>query len=124
MSEIAEATGTNFLTIRHAPIRRDAAGKPVPGPDGKPVQEAERAYKLAPVDLVEVAGAWETWLEDQAWEALERSAKRWTPAEYERRKDALVEKIAAGDFGVYSEASISAQKNPWREGYRKMLLFQ
>jgi hypothetical protein len=118
MSEAFVCLGLSEV-IRHRPIIRDSDGKPLVGPDGAPQRGAEQEYHLAPPDTLEVVARWERWLEDCAFDALNKQRRRWTPEQFEKKELALVEKIAAGEYAWDGAFSWSIISNPFnRKGYR------
>lgn len=90
------------------------------------VQYGGKVYRLAPQDTLDVVALWEGWLEEQAFAALERQAKRakWIPPQQEAKEQALLERITAGAYGFFSQVSSAQWTNPFMPGFKKMVYFQ
>jgi len=126
MSELASVLGLPD-TLRYAAIQRDAKGKPILDEQGQPKRMPVKEFKLAPLDQLEVAAQWELYLEQCAWDTLDRwkaiqvRAGRFNLEELQRRESALTAAISGGDYGLYTDVSHKAYSTPFRPGYRKMV---
>jgi hypothetical protein len=88
------------------------------------IRHKGKDYQLAPADRLEVAGEWENYLEDCAWQALERRRPKLGPAEYREEKQDLLAEIAGGTYSLYEKVSWNAMRTPFKPGFRKMIFFR
>lgn len=79
-----------------------------------------QTFRLAPLTL-EIQAQFEQWLENRAWEALERQKARLPAQEYEQRAGKLQRDIAADMYGFFSECSHNAMSNPFGKGNRQLM---
>lgn len=79
------------------------------------------SYELSPWD-VDMAEMLELWLEERAWQSVERHRHRITPEEYERRLGIVAKQIAAGDYSYLSPAFARASSSLPGQRYISFLM--
>jgi hypothetical protein len=70
-----------------------------------------KSYQLAPIDHLEVIALYETYLEEQAWRALQRARKFLNAQEYEEQEDGLRRDLVTGVFSYSSKHWLQSLKN-------------
>ena len=85
-----------------------------------------KEYRLSPMSL-EVFALWEQYLEQRAFAVLDRrqaaaiAAGNFNPALFAQKEQDLVERIAAGHYSFFSQASADAQQSILSDGWKNML---
>ena len=83
-------------------------------------------YRLSPLSL-EVFGLWEQYLEERAFAVIDRQKARaiaagnLNPAVFDKREQDLIERIAAGHYSFFSQASADAQQSILSDGWKNMI---
>ena len=85
------------------------------------VEHKGTTYKLSPCKI-EIQAQYEQWLEDRAWDALERRKPRMTTAAYQEAVSQLEQDIATDKYGWFSQACVDSQTaGPLSKGFRHLL---
>jgi hypothetical protein len=82
------------------------------------IQHRDKTWKKSAMTM-EVIAEFETFLENQAFDVLERQRRRLPEAEYEKRWSALARDVAAGSYGFLSVTGMQVYENAMRDPANK-----